>query len=232
MIHHSHKSTKWSRPRSVFRLALVKQLKGEDVITLTEVAGRLAFVLLGWGCTKTGELAIVWRRTRLKSGGRRRVIRLSERGLPTRGGQKVHLLAKPFIDRLTKDTHLVVAFHIPSEAEGPGGFARTVNAEISKECIETMHLLWLKWCLEYDHVHMAGDGNLDFRKEWVRNMLRREFPGAHFTWGEGRWIRQTGGTHGKRLIDWTISTDPITDVRLHPQTQDTDHREYEETLAS
>lgn len=227
---HSHKSTKWDRPKKVFRLALYRQLRGQQVITLTEVVGRLAFVLLGWGTVKTSELAILWKHSRYRRAGKKRVIVLSQRGLPTRGGQKVHALLLPLKDRATKKLHVIIAIHIPSDAEGVHGLKDNTNGQISDECIRELASLYRVWTALGYAVHITGDWNLNWRVQWVRELIYAEFgPDVRCTWDNKRPDR---GTHHDRLIDWTLSSEKITDVELGQRTGDTDHVEFEETLAA
>lgn len=77
---------------------------------------------------------------------------------------------------------------------------------------------------------LIGDWNVNFKRLWVRSMIKAFAPAFRSTW---RNLRFAGGTHGPRVIDATLLRGAIkvrNSAELHKDDPSSDHRPYIETL--
>lgn len=81
-----------------------------------------------------------------------------------------------------------------------------------------------------DALMYIADYNLDFKKAWVRTLIKTLAPRFTSTWTN---LKFDGGTHGKRVIDATLLKGKIEvegSARLYSDDASSDHRPYAETL--
>ena len=77
---------------------------------------------------------------------------------------------------------------------------------------------------------VIGDWNVDFKKAWVRAMVKAIAPSYMNTWKN---VNVAGGTHGRRIIDATLLRGKMgvkKSAALYPDDPSSDHRPYIETL--
>ena len=194
-------------PRSLLRALLTYTTTANFVITTelgrddrVAVLGRIS----GWGVVRfedttvsgEDETAISFKRLGW------RVIRgesdlLSRQRIARRGGAQARSTDALFEHRRTKQRVMVCAVHVPND-EGDG-------AEVARECLERLAEKARRWDADpgIDCVIVGGDFNKNWRLAAVRRELRALFPGAEFTWAEGR-APAVGGTHRGNLIDHAV----------------------------
>lgn len=121
--------------------------------------------------------------------------------------------------------------HLPSAVEGNGRVAggRADEWRLARKNW-LRHVKALQKRFSADAIIVA-DWNLDWKKRWVRVLIRSLMPKWKMVWGKKLPVV---GTHGNRLIDWTMFRGRIRVVRrpsIHKITKASDHRGYDETLA-
>ena len=145
---------------------------------------------------------------------------LSKQGIARRGGQRAYSTDALFENRRTKQRVMVCAAHVPND-EGDG-------AEVARECLERLAEKARAWAADpgIDCVIVGGDFNKNWRLAAVRRELRALFPGAEFTWAEGR-APAVGGTHRGNLIDHAaVYGGTITRASLLADDASSDHRAW------
>ena len=217
-------------PRSLLRALLTYTTTANLVITTEVGRDERAAVLgriLGWGVVRfedttvsgEDETAISFKRLGW------RVIRgesdlLSRQRIARRGGAQARSTDALFENRRTKQRVMVCAFHLPNTEDG--------QMPIWEECVERLAMKADRWESDpsIDAVILVGDWNANWRSPWMRARLREIFPGAEFTWAEGR-APAVGGTHRNNLIDHAIvHGGTITRASLLADDASSDHRAW------
>lgn len=242
LVRHLHSSSRYDRPPATLLRALLGFVKRADIVTLTEVnsekrAASMRKVkgysaLRGHGFPAADESGIMWRA---------KVWRLCWsrcRELADKtGSQRLSIagLAAIFRHHLTRQKVLVVVLHTPAGVEGvyanPLKYPKVAAHHVTVTALQS----WVREIVaehpDLDGIVIAADWNLNLFKDWVQAWVAREFPGLQATWlHEGRRSLPKRGSHGRRLIDWTLTNLRVWKVKLLRRNRSSDHCPYVETL--
>lgn len=136
------------------------------------------------------------------------------------GGRIVGGVATATLTVVRKPIVLAV-WHAPSAVEGDwqGRRADAWRAAL-EELQDEVHQTRIRVGLRAP-VFVGGDWNVDFRRQWVRDAVAREWPAL-----EVPRLPLRGGSHGHRYIDPVLVTGAVRRARLShlPRTRGNDHR--------
>jgi hypothetical protein len=125
---------------------------------------------------------------------------------------------------------VVSVVHLPSSVEGQGrveGGRRDEWYEARRNWVRRVKQLRRKY--DADAMMIIADWNIDLKRAWVRTLIKSLFPTWRWVWNEFPNI----GTHGNRLIDFTLIKGKLRIAKkpkIHRITGASDHRGYEEVL--
>lgn len=122
--------------------------------------------------------------------------------------------------RRTGERVTVVAGHLPAHHDRPNYLKGW------SECMRALSALWKD---RTQPLVIAADWNKDWRQEETRRQFRKVFPGCNCTW-DGHLPEN--GTHGRRLIDFTITDLPVKRRHLYAANSSSDHTAYAEVLVA
>lgn len=138
------------------------------------------------------------------------------------------------LDVTTGKRLLVSVAHLPPSVEKGGGLlgvSRRVAAwrKQQKAWKRTWNVLAKRY--HVDAILIVADWNVDIKKVGFRSLLRGLQPGMKLAWGNGPFPK--GGTHGRRLIDFSFYRGAIKPQGLPyllPDDNSSDHRPYAESF--
>jgi len=219
------------------KAALVKQLADEpDFLSLTEMMSEARAAVLDdfpayavarvRGTDGEDECAALLRRATLPA-FTFDVELLSELPIPRRSGKLCAALVVKVADSAIGPAHTRIIIHLPSGVEDDlrDGDADGAQARVYRDAIGGLRRL----VASIDGpVVITGDWNLDLRKQWVRDFLKRHFPEFTPTWRAGNLPEL--GTHGSRVIDFSLVRGfSVTAAHVVPDFGASDHRAIRET---
>jgi len=205
-----------------------------NVITLTEVDSEKrekALAFDGWGFItgdKTGrdDCAILWDKQDWEK------IHASTFNVTPYMAGNIGASVAVLDHKETGKRVLFSVIHTPSSVEGNGRVSGGRRDEWYKAVKE-----WKARCKEIAkrlncaRLVLVADWNINLKAKWVHSVVKGLFPRWKFVWNLKRL--PVGGTHGPRLIDWTIFTGKLKVVRgpkIHRSTAASDHKGYDEVL--
>lgn len=228
-VEHVHSSSRWDRPASSLHRQAVR-FRHREVVTWTEVgARRRALKVPGvrsWAPRPT-DLAVSWRGARLVDRG---VFRPTRRVYVSHGRTWRLYVAWVMLAGVSRT--LVMVAHMPSHVEFGSRWRRGVPDRVAQ---------WRAgvrgWAHRYRHLVarfdpevsvLAADWNVDLRRRVWRHRVADPFPARlDVTW---RRPLPQAGTHGRRLIDGSLS-DGRGRARLLRDDVSSDHRPYLDRLS-
>jgi len=231
---HTHLSTRYDRSVEVLRKVVSGYTETADIITLTEVDSERREKALRfdkWGVVtgdKTGrdDCGILWDESVWWS--RHEETFNVTPYMAGNVGAAVAILEH----KATGKRVLFSVIHLPSSVEGNG----RVAGGRRDEWYDAVNA-WRKKCKALARKYktrrmvLVADWNLNLKARWVRTVVRGLFPLWKFTWDVSKL--PAGGTHGSRLIDFTITKGRIKVARrprIHRSHPVSDHRGYDEVL--
>lgn len=234
-----HSSGLHSVEPAALKAALTKQLADEpDFLSLTEMMSEARAAVLddfpayavarARGAEGQDECAALLKRSTLPD-FTFDAVRLSELPIPRRSGKFCDALVIKVDDSAIGPAHTRIIVHLPSGVEddlrdGAGG-VEGAQARVYRDAIEGLKRLVASIA---GPVVITGDWNLDLRKAWVREYLKRHFPEFVPTWGAGDLPEL--GTHGARVIDFSLVRGfSVTAAHVVPDFGASDHRAIRET---
>lgn len=231
---HTHLSTRYDKSVDSLRRVVKGYTDTADVITLTEVDSERREKVLrdlpNWGFAagdKTGrdDCAILWDQ---------KVWRLIDKDTYNVSPYMAGNIGAVVVILEFKETGKHVLFsvvHTPSSVEGNG----RVSGGRRDEWFEAVKR-WRNRCemiaksRNIKHIVLVADWNINLKAKWVQSLIRTLFPKYQFVWN----LRDlpVGGTHGPRLIDWTMTKGLVVERRpqIHRSTAASDHKGYDELL--
>lgn len=231
---HIHSSSRFDRTTVSLDNALDAYIRHQpDLITLTEVARERREKPLrrtGWDVItgdKSGwdDCAIMYSTNRYK------VLHSESFDM---GGTGRYAQIAVLLDKAEQKRLVVASVHYPA----------SVEYELFKKVTSRDTVLWTKavWSLKRRvnalkrkfkarGIVIAADWNVDFKKEWVRALIKAIHPSYSNTWQAPYPAR---GTHGRRVIDATLFKGRLktaSPARLLKDDDSSDHRPYINSLA-
>lgn len=242
---HVHSSSRFDRSSTSLLRAIARYLSwpGTD-ISLTEVSGSKRIKVLRRfpthrvvnfeGNHARDDCALLisrWRWRNIASGTKL----LSKEAMPGWNNAWCYAVWSKDVHKSTGLRVVKVVIHFAARVEDSRGYRYKTaddrqNAKAHKEAIRNLNSQIRDWQKQGYDVVVSADWNLDWRRLWVRKMLRRELPMLNWTWGGPR-MPERGGTHGTRLIDYTGTTMRIEKASLMKDDASSDHRPYKEVLS-
>lgn len=236
-MRHTHCSSRFDRSPESLAAGVRLWAEFSDVMTFTEVSRDTrakALHLEGWGLAQVederhgeDECAVMyrmdkWRFVSAKS------VRLSTHALTDRGPSKIYALHVVLEHKRTGQRVLVAVCHLPAHIDGGSGFRRDNPRDLSafRDSVENWHLLLR--ANPTPHKVVVADFNIDFKRGWARGFVESAFPGLRLNWlGH---MPGAAGTHGRRLIDGTLTNLRVIRARVLAHHRSSDHTPYTETL--
>lgn len=233
---HAHLSTRYDDPVIALRRVVKGYIEdGAHVVTLTEVDSEKREKALrfdGWGVVtgdKTGrdDCGILWEES-VWHILHKETFNVGEYMAGNIGAALVILENKATGHRV-----LFSVIHTPSSVEGNG----RVEGGRRDEWYQSVRR-WKKHCetvakqFNTKRFVLVADWNLDLKRRWVQSVIRGIFGRRYrFVWN----LRDlpVGGTHGPRLIDWTMMRGELRTARgpkIHRSTAASDHKGYDEVI--
>lgn len=232
---HIHLSTRYDRSTDVLRRVVASYIRHDaSIMTFTEVDTEKREKVLrqfeGWGFVagdKTGrdDCGIMWNEEEWTV-LHKETINVAKYMAGNIGAAYAVLEHKD-----TGKAIVVSVVHLPSSVEGHGRVAGGRAAEwflARRNWVK--HAKALRKRFGAKSIMLVADWNLDLKKKWVRVLIKAQHP--RFKWLWKNW--PVVGTHGNRLIDFTLIKGGLRMVKhpeIHGMTRASDHRAYEETLA-
>lgn len=233
---HTHLSTRYDRPVDTLQKVLERYIETSDIITLTEVDSEKREKVIRsfpkWASVtgdKTGrdDCAIMWHDDEWE------VIHKETHNV---GEYMAGNIAAAYV--VLKHVHstmriVVSVVHLPSSVQGQGrvvGGRAPAWFTARRRWVRRAHKL--KRQHRADAILLVADWNIDLKRVWVRSLIKTLMPSYRFVWRNRAY--QTIGTHGSRLIDFSVFKGKLRVHRrpdIHKITSASDHRGYDEVLA-
>jgi hypothetical protein len=240
LIEHEHHSSRFDRSMRSLDDYIETASKRANIITTTEVGNNVRDNALRGhkdfdvaqveGPRGMSECAIVYNRNFFEPTRKPYTIPLAhQKGI---GGEDTIQMVVGTFESYSGRIR-VGAFHGPARIESPLGFRRSEPLEVKahKEMMLNMRLVMARWerAQYLDGWLISGDINLNVRKLWVQNYLRKELPSfVDYNWRNH--LPPVGGTHAAdRVIDLTFySKRKLRMLKTGLSTDDrsSDHRPY------
>jgi len=145
-------------------------------------------------------------------------VRLSPLLIPRRMGDQCWAM---HVTETAPLPHYTIVIHLPSGVEGLRGLERGAQAEVWRDSIEGLKRL----VDSLDGpVIITGDWNVNLRRKWVRALLSEHFPGFEHT----AYPTKTQGTHGRRVIDFSLARGFTSTGEVVSSLHSSDHRAISE----
>lgn len=247
-IKHIHSSSRFDRtPRSLTNAARIYNLSA-NLVTYTEIDGRkrkaalrnvgsLTFRLIGPGTEGFSDCGISFNTSEFRL-VYHEVFQVSNMTYVTSTGRHTkptHAVFGVFEENATGHKFVISVVHTPAGIEKDLGLGRKTKAVLT--WIDVFHGVrrrtnTLRKRYDAQASFMCGDWNIDFKKAWVRTLVKTMAPNYRLTWKSPGSV--VGGTHGSRIIDGTFEYGPVDihgGAKLFKDDDSSDHRPYIEELS-
>jgi hypothetical protein len=240
MFQHVHSSSRFDRSvPSLFAAASRYNLLAE-LVTYTEVdkekreegirkANGDVFGLVSGDESNKNDCAISYKKSRFRLIGQEQFLATKIDYTP--GGVDLYATIALLEDRSTHKRIIVCVIHLPAHIETDmrrGKSTAKTRAWYRAFARTKRRCNFLMRRHRAVAVLLVADYNLNFKKEWVRNLLKHQAPKYKHTWHN---LKVRLGTHGKRIIDATLIRGKMKgSARLFVDDDSSDHRPYVETL--
>lgn len=245
---HIHSSSLWSRSPATLRTAAERYNEKADLITYTEVqaenregavrrANGKEFGFVSGDKSYSNDCAISFRKERFELLHKEnfKSTNLFWYNVKGRKRDPQYATIGVFLDKVANKKLVVTVIHLASAVEDPmskGVSTRRTAAWYSSFRRTKKRSNKLKRKYKAKGILLIADYNLDFKKRWVRALLKSLAPAYRLTWKKVNQIK--GGTHYRgRIIDATLIKGKIKvrgSARLMKDDNSSDHRPYIETL--
>lgn len=232
---HIHLSTRYDRSADVLRRVVASYIRnGASLLTFTEVDSEKREKVLrqfeGYGFIagdKTGrdDCGIMWNEEEWE------VIHAKTFNVAEYMAGNIGAALVVLKHKTSRKKIVVSVVHLPSAVEGSGRVEGGRAAEwylARRNWVSTTKKIAKRFGVR--SILLVADWNLDLKKAWVRALIKSQHPKWKWVWK----TFPTVGTHGNRLIDFTLFKGPLRVVerpQIHGITKASDHRAYEETFA-
>jgi len=229
-VKHRHHSLKFNADESHIEAALREHRAAATVVTGTETGAERWTRLLkaeGWevrremGDHAKGGVFVAWNDEVWEP----RVGWVQELSDVTYDGRRVHVAIQKLRHRQEGTRVFFMASHMPAHIERAffKRLRREPRVKAYNESLTTLRALIIRLRTEHPNAHfvVTGDWNLDFRKPWVPIRLGLRLRGSRLK--AARVPKGTGGSHGKRLIDWAV-TDLVGTGEVLKEMRASDHK--------
>lgn len=244
---HIHSSSRFDRSEASLTAAATKYNKDADLVTYTEVefenrekavrkANGKEFGFVSGDEGHANDSVISYRKSRFKL-VYSEMFKNSDQIIFTTAGHQRDLpyTTIAVFDDLEAGKRFVVAVsHYASSVESELAkndqtYRRAIQwRQSTKNSKRRVNQLARKY--KADARLVIGDWNVDFKKAWVRALVKAIAPSYTLTWKN---VNVAGGTHGRRIIDATILRGKLSvkgSAELYPDDPSSDHRPYREVL--
>lgn len=244
-VRHTHASGRFDRSPKSLLVSLLWFASISGLVTTTEGAGKARVRILnripGFDHFKfhACDAAVLWRSSRFKALARRGM----HVGTVSEGARRSIAASTVVLKRRrgkTRETIVVSSVHLPSDVEA--AISKMLAGRPTPRGTQ-YHAIFTEWYAEVqevadefdaDFVIMACDSNLDYFKPWVQRFADNNAPRVHVGWN-GHLPKR--GTHGKRLIDWSLLSHNLKVKRIRVLgrkvvTRASDHRAFTEVIRS
>lgn len=208
-----HASGRYDRPPSTLRRDLTRWRGMSDIVTLTEVGApgrKAALHRSGWTLTSgkgeaRGESAIVHNRAKWQR-RRKYVAPITKGGGIGRLKAPVYAVTAVLQRRNTGKLLIVTTAHLPAHVETMlrlGVKAQPANAWRQAVKAWAAHIADVRAEFPDAELWIVADWNVDAGRQFARDLVRKEFHDAGLN---VRIARTPQGTHGKRTIDFALTS--------------------------
>lgn len=182
-------------------LVLFTECNARDVADLVPSGWLVRHVRVGRG---TGECAAAYRVDRVQPYGTTRVVPVTTarpRLRRSRFSAPTYALVQSWLPIGSVAKFTTVVAHLPAhvETEIRAGRRRVEAVRLHRQTRAALSLTARAMAFHGQAVGVFADWNLNARRSWVRKLLTRAFPGFELS-------ATRTGTHGKRAIDFALST--------------------------
>lgn len=242
-IAHAHSSSLYSASASSLANEVDKAVAADDpaatLLTFTEVGSSQRTQVLKdadpdeWAAWVPGatDVGIMWRKSEW-SPVWKEAHKLTNKVWTDGQGRNHETYCGTALLTYTKNgkTLFLSVCHLPSHVDNGGKFYDNAQAKAWKSAVAGWSDYW-NATRKQDHPTMGmivADWNVDFHLSSWRQYLADVFPSMHLCWAGDKMPPKGKGTHGSRLIDATYATGTITQAKLLPDDNSSDHRPYGE----
>jgi len=122
--------------------------------------------------------------------------------------------------------------HLPSHVQNGDKFYDNAQAKAWKSAVNGWSDYWniTRKTDKPDLGMLVADWNIDVHSSHWMGYMTDKFPSMYCTWAGDREPPNDKGTHGNRLIDFTMATNKMTKAKLLKDDNSSDHRPYGEAL--
>jgi hypothetical protein len=246
-VNHIHSSSRFDRSDASLERAVRNYLSQASVVTMTEVnregrerilrrvAKELNFTVITGDLSSRDDCAIIFDNDvfELVHG---RTYTVQSKTYRTVDGRTVQPFGVATAVLRTKSTGRKTAWtvgHTPPSVEGRNGLDGSLRAIVWMGYIRNWRKHWNMITKLYstDGLVVVADWNVNLKRRAFQTLFRTLFPSLKSAWGSGPF--PAGGTHGRRLIDFTLYRGKIRQSGkpfLMKDDDSSDHRPYKEVL--
>ena len=244
-IRHAHSSSLYSASPQSLADEVERAVEADDpnatVLTFTEVGSDARTDVLkkadpdAWAAWVPGQsdVGLMWRKSQY-SPVWKEAHKLTDKVWTDGHGRKHETYCGTALLSHTKEGHTVFlsVCHLPSHVQNGDSFYDNAQAAAWKSAVNGWSDYWND-CRKRDKPTLGmlvADWNIDVHSSHWMQYVTDKFPSMYCTWAGDREPPNDKGTHGNRLIDFTMGTHKQTKAKLLKDDDSSDHRPFGEAI--
>jgi len=243
-IRHAHSSSLYSESAQSLANQVERAVEAEDpnatVLTLTEVGSDSRTKVLkdadpdNWAAwvPSQSDVGLMWRKADFSPVWKEPHKLTNKVWTDGQGRKHETWCATALLEHKNGGTVFLSACHLPSHVQNGNHFYDNAQAAAWKSAVNGWGDYWNQ-IRKRDHPDLGmltGDWNVDVHSsDWMQR-VNDYFPSMFNTWAGDREPPNDKGTHGNRLIDFTMATCKPSKAKLLKDDASSDHRPFGEAI--
>ena len=244
-VRHAHSSSLYSNSPESLADEVERAIEAEDpnatLLTFTEVGSDKRTQVLKdadpdeWAAwvPEASDVGIMWRRSEFSPLDKEPVKLTNKVWTDGQGRDHETWAASALFQHTSGRTLFVSVCHLPSHVQNGDSFYNNAQAAAWKDAVRNgWHDHWnaVRKAHHPDIGLLTGDWNVDVHSSTWMHEVGDTFPSLFNTWAGDREPPNDKGTHGNRLIDFTMSSVKPTKAKLLKDDNSSDHRPFGEAI--
>lgn len=243
-IRHAHSSSLYSEDPDSLADQVERAVEADDpnatLLTFTEVGSEKRTEVLKeadpdeWAAWVPGQsdVGLMWRKAQYSPEWKEPTKLTNKIWTDGQGRDHETWCATALLRHKEGHTVFLSVCHLPSHVQNGNSFYDNAQAAAWKSAVNGWSDYW-NAVRQQDHPDaglLVADWNIDVHSSHWMQYIGDKFPSMFNTWAGDREPPNDKGTHGNRLIDFTMSTKKQTKAKLLKDDSSSDHRPYGEAI--
>jgi hypothetical protein len=244
-IRHAHSSSLYSEDPDSLADQVERAVDADDpdatTLTFTEVGSTARTEVLkdadpdDWGAWVPGQsdVGIMWRKAEFNPLWKEPKKLTNKVWTDGQGRDHETWCASALLQHTNGKTLFLSVCHLPSHVQNGDSFYSNEQSAAWKDAVNNGWSNYWNNVRKHDHPDvgmLTGDWNIDVHSShWMQYVLG-VFPSMFCTWAGDKEPANDKGTHGNRLIDFTMSTSKPSKAKLLKDDSSSDHRPFGEAI--